>query len=56
MSHIRKNQQAILKKLNIEALNPMQVAAQKAISTEKEILLLSPTGTGKTLAFLLPIL
>jgi superfamily II DNA/RNA helicase len=51
-----KNQAAILKKLGIEKLNVMQEAALDAISTSNEVVLLSPTGTGKTLAFLLPII
>ena len=51
-----KNQQAILAKLNIEQLNPMQEEALSTISAQQEIVLLSPTGTGKTLAFLLPII
>ncbi len=33
----------------------MQESAAAAILTEKDILLLSPTGSGKTIAFLLPI-
>lgn len=56
MSENFKNQQEILTKLGILALNPMQEAAQEAISSNSEIILLSPTGTGKTLAFLLPII
>ena len=56
MSENFKNQQEILNKLGILALNPMQEAAQDAISSNSEIILLSPTGTGKTLAFLLPII
>ncbi|NQY09518.1 MAG: DEAD/DEAH box helicase [Flavobacteriales bacterium] len=55
MEH-NKNQETILKKLGIKQLNEMQVAAQKAIALKSEIILLSPTGTGKTLAFLLPII
>ncbi len=51
-----KNQQAILDKLGISKLNPMQEEAQLAIHSTKEVVLLSPTGTGKTLAFLLPII
>ncbi|PIB35536.1 helicase [Reichenbachiella sp. 5M10] len=51
-----KDQKAILDKLGIEALNPMQVAAQEAIRKHADVVLLSPTGTGKTLAFLLPII
>jgi len=51
-----KDEQAILDKLGIVALNPMQESAIKAISSNSEVVLLSPTGTGKTLAFLLPII
>jgi len=56
MSGIKKNQKNILSKLNIEQLNPMQEEAQQAIHSGSEIVLLSPTGTGKTLAFMLPII
>jgi len=51
-----KNQAEILSKLGIEKLNPMQEEAQLAISSSSEVILLSPTGTGKTLAFLLPLI
>lgn len=51
-----KNQEAILAKLGITALNPMQEKAYAAITGSPNTVLLSPTGTGKTLAFLLPIL
>lgn len=51
-----KDQAAILSKLSISELNPMQVDALAAISSQSEVILLSPTGTGKTLAFLLPII
>ncbi|MBQ4802491.1 DEAD/DEAH box helicase [Aquimarina sp. MMG015] len=56
MSTIVKNQQLILQKLGIEKLNPMQEEAKLAISSSDNIVLLSPTGTGKTLAFLLPVI
>ncbi len=46
----------ILTNLGIEALNPMQEAAQNAIVADDDILLLAPTGSGKTVGFLLPIL
>lgn len=46
----------ILERLQIDALNPMQLAAEKAILKKDDVLLLSPTGSGKTLAFLLPVL
>lgn len=51
-----KDQQAILSKLKIEKLNPMQEEAALAIKSASEVILLSPTGTGKTLAFLLPVI
>lgn len=51
-----KSQEEILKKLKIENLNPMQEEALKTIQSYSNIVLLSPTGTGKTLAFLLPII
>lgn len=51
-----KNQTNILEKLSIEKLNAMQEEAQVAIRSNAEIVLLSPTGTGKTLAFLLPVI
>ncbi|MEQ9300122.1 MAG: DEAD/DEAH box helicase [Cyclobacteriaceae bacterium] len=51
-----KDAQAILDKLGIAALNPMQESAQAVITSDAEVVLLSPTGTGKTLAFLLPII
>lgn len=56
MNTNQKSQQEILKKLGIKELNPMQVEAQKAILTDGDVILLSPTGTGKTLAFLLPLI
>lgn len=56
MAGIIKNQRNILDKLNIEKLNPMQEEAQMAIHSNPEIVLLSPTGTGKTLAFLMPVI
>lgn len=54
MSNYLKIQQDILDKLNIKALNPMQEEALLSIANTENTVLLSPTGTGKTLAFLLP--
>ena len=51
-----KNQAQILEKMGIETLNSMQNNAIEAISDSSEVLILSPTGTGKTLAFLLPLI
>ncbi len=56
MANEIKDQQDILAKLNIAALNPMQKEAIAIIEKTANTILLSPTGTGKTLAFLLPIL
>lgn len=56
MSTSIKSQADILSKLGIDQLNPMQMEAQKAITSSNEVILLSPTGTGKTLAFLLPLI
>jgi len=47
---------SFLHKFNITALNPMQEEACTAIRLRSDVVLLSPTGTGKTLAFLLPLL
>ena len=46
----------ILSRLNIEELNPMQQASIEANKTNNNLILLSDTGTGKTLAYLLPVL
>ncbi|GAB3337430.1 DEAD/DEAH box helicase [Larkinella ripae] len=46
----------ILANLGISALNPMQKTAWEAVLEEKAVLLLAPTGSGKTLGFLLPVL
>ncbi|MAA79539.1 MAG: helicase [Deltaproteobacteria bacterium] len=48
--------QEILQKMNIDALNPMQEESFVHISSDSDVILLSPTGTGKTLAFLLPLI
>lgn len=49
-------QQNALRELNIDGLNGMQAAALKHCRVNDSMVLLSPTGTGKTLAFLLPLL
>ncbi len=56
MANTIKDQQDILAKLNIHALNPMQEEAISVIESNTNTILLSPTGTGKTLAFLLPVI
>ena len=54
-NHI-KGQEEILQKLGITQLNPMQEEAIATINKNVNTILLSPTGTGKTLAFALPLL
>jgi len=47
---------SFLNKFEITALNPMQEEACKTIRLKSDVVLLSPTGTGKTLAFLIPLI
>ncbi|WP_417431492.1 DEAD/DEAH box helicase [Halpernia sp.] len=49
------NLDLILEKLQISALNLMQKSTLEAAEKQKEIILLSPTGSGKTLGFLFPV-
>jgi superfamily II DNA/RNA helicase len=54
MTHLKKTQKELLAKLSITALNEMQEEVVLAIASVANTVLLSPTGTGKTVAFLLP--
>ena len=54
MTHFRKTQKELLAKLSITTLNEMQEEVVLAIASVANTVLLSPTGTGKTVAFLLP--
>jgi superfamily II DNA/RNA helicase len=56
MPHAKENRERMLSKLRIEELNPMQKEVYSSIHTNDDLVLLSPTGTGKTVAYLLPIL
>jgi len=56
MANTIKKQEDILEKLKITALNAMQEEAIPIIESTTNTILLSPTGTGKTLAFSLPLL
>ncbi len=47
---------SILSNFNITELNEMQQACLQAIPKPNDVILISPTGSGKTLGFLLPIL
>ena len=46
----------VLENLKIASLNEMQLASLNAIKKGGDVVLLSPTGSGKTLGFLLPVL
>ena len=48
--------QAMLDKLNYQEITPIQQAVFKAFKSPKHVVGLAPTGTGKTHAYLLPIL
>ena len=56
MDNMKRIQEVALRNLNIEALNEMQKASIEHCRKSDSMVLLSPTGTGKTLAFLLPLL
>ncbi|WNB17486.1 DEAD/DEAH box helicase [Marivirga arenosa] len=56
MNIVVKNRSEILSKLRIKRLNSLQEEVLKVFNVSEDILILSPTGTGKTLAYLLPIL
>ncbi|MFA9290853.1 MAG: DEAD/DEAH box helicase family protein, partial [Solirubrobacteraceae bacterium] len=45
-----------LENLGIHSLNEMQHETQRAILKNENVLLLSPTGSGKTIAFLYPLI
>lgn len=50
------NYNTILSHFNIKELNEMQKAMMETIPKPNDVVLISPTGSGKTLGFLLPIL
>jgi superfamily II DNA/RNA helicase len=47
--------QEILQRMGFTQLTPMQLNMYDEVATGKDIVLLSPTGSGKTMAFLLPL-
>ena len=55
-SRFNEYQLAALAKLAITDLTPMQEDALEACRKSNDVILLSPTGTGKTLAYLLPLI
>jgi superfamily II DNA/RNA helicase len=50
------NHSPILERFNITELNDMQYKMLDAIADSNDIVLISPTGSGKTIGFLLPVL
>ncbi len=56
MNITEKNIDQYLEKLKIKSLNAMQLAAIDTVKKNNEFILLSPTGSGKTLSFILPVL
>lgn len=55
-AELTERQQAALRNITIEELNDMQCAAITHCRKNNSMILLSPTGTGKTLAYLLPLI
>jgi len=51
-----KSKTQILQKLGFDGLNQMQTSMFDAVNNHQEVVLLSPTGTGKTLGFSLPLI
>jgi superfamily II DNA/RNA helicase len=56
MTNETNPRERMLAKLKIESLNPMQEDVLVAFESARDLILLSPTGTGKTVAYVLPVL
>ena len=56
MQNISASIRATLSSMGITHLTPMQEEAQRVCLTPGDVILLSPTGSGKTLGFLLPLI
>ena len=52
---MKNNSERIIKNLGLVAFNSMQIQAQEAIATNEEVVLIAPTGSGKTIGFLFPV-
>lgn len=53
---MQRNHSQFLQNLSIENLTPMQEEMLGSYNTHNNIILLSPTGSGKTVGFLLPLI
>ena len=56
MSFTKLNIPDILNKMDFKSLKPMQEEVLEKSNQHNELLILAPTGSGKTIAFLLPLL
>lgn len=56
MKNKNNSTEQILSRLNITALNEMQIASLEANRKNADVILLSATGSGKTIGFLLPVI
>ena len=56
MNEISPLVKSAIENLKINRLNEMQLSALKAAESAQDVMLLAPTGSGKTLGFLLPVL
>lgn len=52
---MKNNAERIIENLGLVAFNSMQIQAQEAIATNHEVVLIAPTGSGKTIGFLFPV-
>jgi ATP-dependent RNA helicase DeaD len=55
MQKSKNSNEKILRNLKIDSLNQMQLATIEAAEKQNDIILLSATGSGKTIGFLLPV-
>lgn len=53
---MENSEQKVTENLGITSFNEMQIQAQKAIASNNEVVLIAPTGSGKTIGFLFPVL
>lgn len=56
MENFKTNQNILLKNLGFQEFNEMQKSTLEACKTNDNVLLLAPTGSGKTVAFILSML